>query len=145
MKNVAAVETRDRRLLREGRVWHGSDKLAQDRNGLKVETVPYSVIMDKYFNPDRYHWDDDAKASSLVVPGDPSSKALVVYDDVHDCREKVDFAKRNALGGIILWELSDDSHRPVVQPSSTNAIRAVNVRPCRDPEHCDAGHQRSQD
>jgi len=92
----------------EGRVWHGSGEVAQDRQGLKVETQPYSVIMDQYFQTDRYHWDDGAKASSLVVPGDGDSKALVVYDDIRDAREKVDYAKKVGIGGIILWELSEE-------------------------------------
>ena len=99
----------------EGRVWHGADGIAQSRKGAKVETQPYSVIMDAYFDPTRYHWDDGARASSITVPGDSKTRALVVYDDVQDAREKVRYAKKNGLGGIILWELSEE-----YRPNTTN-------------------------
>jgi len=119
----------------EGRMWHGADKLAQDRGGQQVETVPYSIIMDRYFKPDLYHWEDGAKASSITVPGDASSKALIVYDDVYDCRQKVDYAKKNKLGGIILWELSEE-YRPGQQPGRrhplSSAVRSEIDRPERN-------------
>lgn len=95
----------------EGRVWHGATALAQSRGEGRVETLSYSSIMDQYYKPDRYQWDDGAQASSLTVPGD--DKAVVVYDDVRDAKAKVDFARKNGLGGIILWELSEE-YRPLM-------------------------------
>jgi len=111
----------------EGRVWRGADAVAKDRSGLPVETVPYSAIMDQYFQTGRYRWDDGAKASSLIVPGDDETKALVVYDDVRDARVKVAYAKKTGIGGIILWELSEE-YRPG-QPAGqrhplSSAVRA---------------------
>jgi chitinase len=99
----------------EGRVWHGADAVGRVRNDAKVETRSYADIIDNYANRGRYWWDTKAKASFIVVPGDANSKAVVVYDDIPDCIAKVRYARAKGLGGLILWELSEE-YRPNEAP-----------------------------
>ncbi|GJQ78436.1 hypothetical protein Trydic_g11555 [Trypoxylus dichotomus] len=51
-------------------------------------------------------WDDYAK-----VPFAVNGEKFISYDDVKSIREKVKFANRKKLGGIMVWELDTDDFR----------------------------------
>ena len=68
--------------------------------------VPYYQIIDQYFKPQYYRWDPNAEASYLDidVSCDDSDK-FISYDDDRTCRAKVEYAIKNGLAGVFIWEL----------------------------------------
>ena len=91
-----------------GCVWDGANGPAQPIAGVKMSSIAYSELMDKYDTPGAYHWDPVAHAPYLSVGAatDPARK-FVSFDDARLAREKVLYAKSHGLGGVIIWELGD--------------------------------------
>jgi chitinase len=90
-----------------GYVWSGATAPRQDIAGLSVDDgVDYNVIMDKYYQPTRYHWDDRAQAPYLSVESEnPKERKFISYDDETLCAKKIAFVRQKGLGGAIIWEL----------------------------------------
>jgi len=88
-----------------GSVWTGADGPVQSIQGVSLDTYGYNAIMDKYFQPNLYHWDVLAQAPYLSING--PRKQFVSYDDARLVREKVLYARTHGLGGVIIWELGD--------------------------------------
>ena len=95
-----------------GYVWTGANGPAQSIAGVKTDTLSYSDIMDRDFQPSAYHWDTLAHAPflSLGAASDPARK-FVSYDDARLVREKMFYARTHGLGGVIIWELGQ-GYRP---------------------------------
>ena len=53
----------------------------------------------------RRHWDKNAQVPWLY---NPTSRVWITYDDARSIAAKAKFARRNKLGGIMIWELSGD-------------------------------------
>lgn len=93
-----------------GYIWSGVTAPKQDITGLTAADVDdgaaYSKIMDEYYQPSRYHWDDQAKAPWLSIDA-PAKKdrKFISYDDERLCALKIDYVRRHHLGGVIIWEL----------------------------------------
>lgn len=90
-----------------GYVWSGVTGPQQSIKGVKVDDgVDYSTIMDRYYQPERYHWDDLAKAPYLSLDApDPKDRKFISYDDERLCALKVGYVRQQKLGGLIIWEL----------------------------------------
>ena len=90
-----------------GYVWTGANGPAQSIAGVKTNTLSYSDIMDRDFNPSVYHWDAVAHAPylSLGTAADADRK-FVSYDDARLVKEKISYARTHGLGGVIIWEIS---------------------------------------
>lgn len=90
-----------------GYVWSGVTGPRQSINGVKVDDgVDYHTIMDQYYQPDRYHWDDGAKAPYLSIDSPfTNDRKFISYDDEKLCALKIDFVRKEGLGGLIIWEL----------------------------------------
>ncbi len=86
-----------------GDVWSGADGPGQPIAGVTMTTVPYSVIMDTLYQPERYHWDVAASAPYLRIDG--PQKQFVSYDNEALCAAKVQYARAQGLGGVMIWEL----------------------------------------
>jgi chitinase len=56
----------------------------------------------------RRFWDDRAKAPWLF---DEESGVMITYDDPQSLRLKVAYVREKHLGGIMIWELSEDDER----------------------------------
>lgn len=69
------------------------------------DNVPYHIIMDKYFQPNFYHWDTEAQAAYLSIER-PNEKLFITYDNEKTIDAKVEYARNQNLGGVIIWELS---------------------------------------
>ncbi len=68
--------------------------------------VPYSTIMQQYYNPSYYRWDANANASYLSIDNSGSANdKFISYDDEASCKSKVNYVKSSGLGGVIIWEL----------------------------------------
>jgi len=52
------------------------------------------------------HWHDAAKAAWLY---DPQARLMISYEDTESVSAKVDYVKGRKLGGIMAWELSQDT------------------------------------
>lgn len=71
-----------------------------------IDNVHYHKIMDQYYQTDRYHWDDKAKAAYLTIdePGS-TNDMFITYDDERSVQAKFDYVRQKGLGGTIIWEL----------------------------------------
>jgi len=99
-----------------GYTWSGVSGPKQDITGLTNADVndssEYYDIMDKDFQPSRYHWDDGAKSAYLSIDSpDKKQRRFISYDDETACAAKIDYVRKNHLGGVIIWELSG-GYRP---------------------------------
>ena len=69
------------------------------------------------------YWHERAKAPWLY---DPKAGLMVTYDDPQSLRLKAEYARDHHLGGVMIWELSEDDERS----SLLNAMHDV-LRPAR--------------
>jgi chitinase len=111
-----------------GRAWagvkdvnHGLYQPHSDKRPQAKETGPewsYWDIKKNYINhgPKRF-WSDAAKVPWLF---DAKTGLMVSYDDPKSIRYKAAYAKKQHLGGVMIWELSEDD----AQSSLLNAIQA---------------------
>ncbi|NJD23010.1 MAG: T9SS type A sorting domain-containing protein, partial [Melioribacter sp.] len=68
--------------------------------------VPYYTIMQDYYQPQYYNWDDAAKASYLSIDNSGSANdKFISYDDEKTVQAKFDYARTKGIGGLIIWEL----------------------------------------
>ncbi len=86
-----------------GDVWTGADGPGQPIAGVTMATVPYATIMDTLYQPGRVRWDAAAQAPYLSI--ETPQKQFVSYDNEALCTEKVNYARAQDLGGVMIWEL----------------------------------------
>ncbi len=91
-----------------GYLWNGATGPGQSVQGVKTETVGYTDIMDKYFQPGAYHWDATAHAPYLSLGGPGAAGKFISYDDARLTGEKVTYARTHGLGGVIIWQLGSE-------------------------------------
>jgi chitinase len=71
--------------------------------------VTYDTIMASYYQADLYHWDTNAQAAWLSITNANSANDMFIsYDDQRTCQSKVSYARNEGLGGVMIWELSQD-------------------------------------
>ena len=61
-------------------------------------------------------WDDVAKVPWLY---DKENQLMITYDDSESLQWKLNYARTNKLGGLMIWELSQDDE----QSSLLNALQ----------------------
>ena len=98
-----------------GMVWTGGPGVTGPRQAWPPANPPvmtdttYPQILARYYQPANYHWDAEAQAPYLSITNAVPTKSLFVsYEDPRSCRNKVDYARSHQLGGIMIWELSQD-------------------------------------
>jgi chitinase len=71
--------------------------------------LTYAEMLDRYPNPELYHWDEAAEVPYLSIdqPGSDDD-VFVSFNDARSCAAKVRYARDRGLGGFIIWELSAD-------------------------------------
>ena len=95
-----------------GRSWKGvppeGNGLYQPDVEIHIGWCSYSRIRSEFEKDDAYtrYWDPVAKAPYLYSPTD---SIFVSYDDTVSMRMKTEYAINNKLGGIMFWQLSDDT------------------------------------
>lgn len=91
-----------------GYEWSG---VSQPREGWDIDNVPtvpwyggtpYFELADKY-DLEKPLWDKDARVPYLSIT-DPQT--FVSFDNVQSIEEKIDFVRREGLGGILIWEIA---------------------------------------
>jgi chitinase len=77
-----------------------------------VTQITYAQIMSAYYQSNLYCWDSRAQAAYLSIdkPGAADDR-FISYDDEHTCLAKVGYARANALGGVMIWQLAQ-AHFP---------------------------------
>jgi len=89
-----------------GCVWNGANGPTQPIQGVTMDKLAYSAILDRYDKPGAYHWDAVAHAPYFRVGTDTDpARKFVSFDDARLAREKVLYARTHGLGGVIIWEL----------------------------------------
>jgi chitinase len=89
-----------------GMAWHGISAPNAAVTGVTAEEITYQDLMQKYYRPDRYHWQEDVAVPYLSVTApDPKDTLFISYDDERSLGLKVGYARNAGLGGMILWEL----------------------------------------
>ena len=101
-----------------GYVWKGATEPRQSIEGVTTKTITYRDLMKRYYQPERYRWDDVASAPFLSIdePG-TANDLFISFDDGKLAAMKVKYAKDTALGGVIVWELGGgyEDSRPAGQ------------------------------
>jgi GH18 family chitinase len=98
-----------------GYIWTGGPGVTGPRQSWPTNSVPtvstptYATIMNSYYQSKNYHWDTNAQAAYLAITNSPASTDdFISYDDQHTAQAKVSYARNQGLGGIMIWELSED-------------------------------------
>jgi chitinase len=98
-----------------GYIWTGGPGVTQPRqawpatNTPTVTTSAYAALVGAYYKTNLYHWDTVAQAAYLSITNSPASAdKFISYDDAESCETKISFARNLHLGGIMIWELSQD-------------------------------------
>jgi len=98
-----------------GYIWTGGPGVTGPRQSWPTNNVPtvstpgYDDIVNNYYKSNLYHWDPVAQAAYLSITNTPASNDMFIsYDDTEACQTKVSFARNLHLGGIMIWELSQD-------------------------------------
>jgi len=69
----------------------------------------YNTIINQYYQPQLYYWDTNAQAAYLSITNASAANDMFIsYDDPHTCQAKVSYARNHGLGGVMIWELSQD-------------------------------------
>lgn len=95
-----------------GRAWKGvppeNNGLYQPNEGPHIGWCPYSRIRNEFEGKNGYqrYWDPVAKAPYLYNPAD---SIFISYDDPASVKLKTEYAIANKLGGIMFWQLGNDS------------------------------------
>jgi chitinase len=89
----------------------------------------YGDIMSTYYQPNLYHWDLSAQAAYLSIDNPGSNNdSFISYDDQRTCQSKVSYARNRRLGGVMIWELSQD-HQPGQPDPLLQAVKQALASP----------------
>ena len=109
-----------------GYIWTGGPGVTQPRQSWPATNPPtfsaytYNDIVRNNYQSALYHWDAVAQAAYLSITNQPASGDMFIsYDDTHACQAKVSYARNQHLGGVMIWELSQDYDS--TQPASQRA------------------------
>ena len=95
-----------------GRVWKGvpptNQGLYQKSKGIHIGWLAYNQIRSRYESDSSFQrfWDEKAKAPYMYNSLD---SLMISYDDTVSVALKTRFAINNKLGGIMFWELGNDT------------------------------------
>ncbi len=64
--------------------------------------TPYSELSRDY-NLEEFEWDENAQAAYLQLV---NPRTFVSFDNEKSISIKMDYAKKNRLGGVMIWDLS---------------------------------------
>ncbi|XOV92046.1 MAG: glycoside hydrolase family 18 protein [Bacteroidota bacterium] len=95
-----------------GRAWKGvppeNNGLYQLSGGLHIGWSAYHYIRRVFEQDSNYvrYWDEEAKAPFMYSVAD---SIMISYDDTVSVRLKTEYAMEKGLGGIMFWELGNDT------------------------------------
>jgi chitinase len=86
-----------------GEVWSGATAPKQSVQGVTMAETDYHEIVNDYAPRAQAHWDTEADAPYLSLIAE---NQFVSYDDARSCADKVTYALRRGLGGVMIWEIA---------------------------------------
>ena len=95
-----------------GRAWKGvpsaNNGLYQPNKGVHTGWLDYGAIRKEYEDKNGFtrYWDSIALAPYLFNPAD---SIFISYDDPESVALKTDYVQEEGLGGIMFWQLSNDT------------------------------------
>lgn len=95
-----------------GRAWKGvpsaNNGLYQPNEGVHTGWLDYGAIRKEYEDKNGFtrYWDSIALAPYLFNPAD---SIFISYDDPESVALKTDYVQEEGLGGIMFWQLSNDT------------------------------------
>lgn len=97
-----------------GYLWSGGG-VAQPRQSWPEANVPvftaesYATIATTYLRSNVSHWDTNAHSAYLSISNGASGlTGFLSYDDARSVQTKVSYARSRGLGGVMIWELSQE-------------------------------------
>ena len=119
-----------------GYIWNGGNGtptggVAEPRQEWSSEpwvqgNVPYYTIMQDYYQPQYYGWDDTAKGAYLSIDNSGSSDdKFISYDDEQTVQAKFDYARSKGIGGLIVWEIGGGDRPDLPQGQRDPLLQAV--------------------
>ena len=85
---------------------------AKPRHYMTAQGVPqesYTVLLSKYYDPKKYHWDDEAKVPYLAIDNAGTAQDMFIsFNDERSVAEKVRYQQQHRLGGVMIWNMSLD-------------------------------------
>lgn len=108
-----------------GRSWFG---VTPQNNGLYqpfekfYRFIPFSKLTENYINTNGFkrYWDKGAKAPYLW---NADKKIMVAYDDSVSLRHKVDYVRKNNLGGLMYWHHGYDPSQQLLDTLYDNLLK----------------------
>jgi chitinase len=86
-------------------------------NAPTATAIRYSDIMAGYYQSNFYHWDTNAQSAYIGITNlIPTNNIFISYDDQRTCQAKVSYARNHGLGGVMIWELTQDHQSGQVSP-----------------------------
>jgi chitinase len=80
-------------------------------------TAAYNTIVAGYYQASLYHWDTSAQAAYLSITNASAANDMFIsYEDSRACQAKVSYARNRGLGGVMIWELSQDHQNGQADP-----------------------------
>jgi chitinase len=77
----------------------------------------YTTIITTYYQSNLYSWDTNAQAAYLSITNVNSNNDMFIsYDDQRTCQSKISYARNQGLGGVMIWELSQDHQSGQTDP-----------------------------
>ncbi|HKI46207.1 MAG TPA: glycoside hydrolase family 18 protein [Balneolales bacterium] len=110
-----------------GYIWKGVSKPGEGwtfRAPKVKSNVPYTTIMEKYYQQNRYRWNNKTESAYLTV-NDGKDKLFITYDSKQTVKAKVHYAAEKKLGGIFIWELSASYFRKAESGEHDELLDAV--------------------
>ncbi|HYQ87074.1 MAG TPA: glycosyl hydrolase family 18 protein, partial [Bacteroidota bacterium] len=87
--------------------------------------LPYSSMMQTYYQPQYVRWDASAQAAYLDIDNAGSANdKFISYDDETTCQKKVQYTRDKGIGGVIIWELGG-GYLPASFPNRDRLLQAV--------------------
>ena len=87
--------------------------------------LPYSSMMQTYYQPQYVHWDTSAQAAYLDIDNAGSADdKFISYDDETTCQSKIQYTRDKHIGGVIIWELGG-GYLPSSFPNRDRLLQAV--------------------
>jgi len=90
---------------------------------VKTQILSYDDIMTNYFTDARSRW--DARVNVPYLSEDSPGRDhdfFISYDNAASIGMKVQYARSNNLGGVMIWELGSDSQGELLQAVKDNAF-----------------------
>jgi chitinase len=70
--------------------------------------VTYNQMVSSNFPAADYNYDTVAQAAWVGISGKGTNNMFISYDSARACEAKVSYARNHSLGGVFVWEISQD-------------------------------------